>query len=67
MEDRKYLRKGCYHRIKYSATNFLAVLMRRRPLNNAVLATPTHRRFEEVSDRTNTQVVADKTNTQVVA
>ena len=43
MEAQKYLRKGCCHHIKCFATNFLAALMWRRPLNNAALATPTHR------------------------
>ena len=34
VEIQKYLRKGCYHLIKCSAANFLAVLMWRRPLNS---------------------------------
>ena len=29
MEVEKYLRKSCYHRIKYSVVNFLAALMRK--------------------------------------
>ena len=58
MGARKYLRKGCYHHIKCSTTNFLAVLMWRRPLNSAALATPTHRRHVRVSDGKSTQVVA---------
>ena len=57
MRARKYLKKGYCHCIKCSAANFLAVLMWRRPLNNAVLATPTHRGPERVFDGTSTQVV----------
>ena len=44
--------------IKCSATNTLAALMWRKPLNSVVLATPTHRRPEGESDGTSTQVVA---------
>ena len=55
---RKYLRKSCCHRIKCPAANFLATFMWRKPLNNAVLATATHRRPEGVSDRTSTRVAA---------
>ena len=58
MRARKYLRKGCSHRIKCSAANFLATLMWKRPLNSAVLATPTHRGSEGVSDGISTQVMA---------
>ena len=58
MEIHKYLREGCYHHIKYSVANFLAALMWRRPLNNAALATSTHKRLEGVSDVTNTQIMA---------
>ena len=58
MGAEKYLRKGCCHCIKCSATNFLPGLMWRRPLNSIVLAVPTHRRPERVSDGTSTQVVA---------
>ena len=58
MGARKYLRKGCYHHIKCSTTNFLATLMWTRPLNSVVLATPTHRRHVRVFDGTSTQVVA---------
>ena len=57
MGARKYLRKRCCHRIECSVTNFLAAFMWRKPLNNAVLATPTHRGPEKVSDGTSTQVV----------
>ena len=55
---RKYLKKSYCHRIECSALNFLAAFMRRRPLNNAALATPTHKGSERVSDETSTQVVA---------
>ena len=58
MEARKYLRKCYCHRIKYSATNFLVALMRKRLMNSVVLATPTHRGPEEVFDETSTQVMA---------
>ena len=54
----KYLRENCYHRIKFSATNFLTALMWRKPLNSVVLTTPTQRGSNEVSDETSTQVVA---------
>ena len=37
---------------------FLATFILRRPLNSAALATTTHRKPEEVSDGTSTQVVA---------
>ena len=55
---RKYLRESYYYRIEYSAANFLAAFMWRRPLNSAALVTPTHRKPERVSDGTSTQVVA---------
>ena len=58
MEAQKYLKKGCCHRIKCSAANFLATLMWRIPLNSNALTTPTHRGPEGVSDETSTQVVA---------
>ena len=58
MGTRKYLKKGCCHRIKCSAANFLATLICRRPLNNVALAAPTHKRAERVFDGTSTQVVA---------
>ena len=57
MGARKYLRKGCCHRIECFAANFLVAFMWRRPLNSAVLAFPTHRGPEKVSDGTSTQVV----------
>ena len=39
------------------AANFLAAFMWRRPMNNAILAAPTHKRPEKVSDGISTQVV----------
>ena len=57
MEAKKYLSKSCYHYIECSAANSLAAFMRRRPLNNATLVTPTHRGIVRVSNGTNTQVV----------
>ena len=62
MEARKYLKKSYYHRIKCPVSNFLAAFMWRRPLNSAALATTTHRKPEEASDGTSTQVVAQMTN-----
>ena len=62
MEARKYLKKSYYHRIECRVSNFLAAFMWRRPLNSAALATTTHRKPEEVSDGTSTQVVAQMTN-----
>ena len=58
MGAKKYLNESYYHRIKCSATNFLAALMWRRSLNNVALATITHRGPEKVSDGTSIQVVA---------
>ena len=58
MRVRKYLRKGYCHRIKCFTANFLAALMWKRPMNNAILATQIHRGLERMSDGTNTQVVA---------
>ena len=55
-KTQKYLRKGCYHRIKCTAATFLATFMWRRLLNSAILATTTHRKSEKVSDGTGTQV-----------
>ena len=43
MGANKYLSKSCYHCIKCSAANSLAAFMWRRPLNSAVLATPTQK------------------------
>ena len=54
---RKYLVKNCCHRIECSVANFLIAFMWRRPLNNTVLAIPTHRGPERVFDGTSTQVV----------
>ena len=50
----KYLRKNCYHRIKFTISTFLAAFMWRRHLNSEVLATTTHRKLGEVSDVTGT-------------
>ena len=58
MGAEKYLGESYYHRIKCSIANSLTALMWRRPLNNAALATPTHRELENVSNGTSTQVVA---------
>ena len=57
-ETQKYLKKSSYHRIKCIAATFLVAFIWRRPLNNDVLATTTHRRLKGVSDGTVTQVGA---------
>ena len=54
----KYLRKSYYHRIKFTVTTFLAPFMWRRHLNSEALVTTTHRKPEEVSDGTDTQVIS---------
>ena len=54
----KYLRKSCYHRIKFTVTTFLAAFMWRRHLNSETLATTIHRKPREVSDGTDTQVIS---------
>ena len=41
---------------------FLVAFMWRRPLNNAVLVTATHRKLKKVSGGTNTQVIAQMIN-----
>ena len=41
--SRKYLKEICCYRIEYSAINFLATFIWRRPSNSAALAIPTHR------------------------
>ena len=61
-KSKKYLRKSCYHRIKCTAATFLAAFMWKRFLNSAALATTTHRKPENVSDRTSTQVRARMIN-----
>ena len=61
-KPKKYLRKNCYHRIKCTAATFLAVFMLRRPLNNAALATTTHRKPKRVFDGKGTQVRAQMIN-----
>ena len=57
-ETQKYLRKSCYHCIKCTVTTFLAAFMWRRHINSVVLATTTHKKPGEVSNRTGTQVVS---------
>ena len=58
----KYIRESCYHRIKCTATTFLATFMWRRLLNSAILVITTHRNPKRVSDGTCTQVMAQMTN-----
>ena len=62
MRTQKYLRESCYHHIKCTAATFLTTFMLRRPLNSASLATTTHKKPENVSDGTNTQVRAQMIN-----
>ena len=54
----KFLRKSCYHRIKFTITTFLVTFMWRRHLNSETLVTITHRKPGEVSDGTGTQVIS---------
>ena len=61
-ETEKYLRESCYHYIKWTVTTFLAAFMWRKPLNNVALTTTTHRKPENVSDGTGTQVRAQIIN-----
>ena len=58
----KYLRKSCYHRIKFTVTTFLAAFMWRRHLNSEILVTTTHRKLGEVFDGTGTQVISQTIN-----
>ena len=65
----KYLRKSCYHRIKFTVTTFLAAFMWRRHLNNETLVTTTHRKSRKVSDGTDTQVksqIIDKCRVKMI-
>ena len=52
----KYLRKSCYHRIKFIVTTFLTAFMWRRHLNSETLVSTTYKKPREVSDETYTQV-----------
>ena len=61
-ETQEYLRKCYYHCIKCTSATFLATFIWRRPLNSAALATTTHKKLEEVSDGTGTQVKAQMIN-----
>ena len=54
----KYLKKSCYHRIKFTVTTFLAAFMWRRHLNSEALTTTTHRKSGEVSNETGIQVIS---------
>ena len=55
-KPKKYLRESYYHRIKCTAATFMTTFMWRRPLNNTILATATHRKPKRVSNGTGTQV-----------
>ena len=61
-KSQKYLRKSCYRRIKCTTATFLTTFMWRRPLNNTVLATTTHKKPEKMSDGIGTQVRAQTIN-----
>ena len=50
----KYLRKSCYHRIKFTVTTFLSVFMWKRYLNSEILVTTPHGKPGEVFDGTGT-------------
>ena len=52
----RYLSKGCHHHIKCITTTLLAVLMKRRPLNSATLATATYKELIGESDGIGAQV-----------
>ena len=53
----KYLRKNYYHHIECTVATFLTTFMLRRPLNNTVLVTTTHRKPERVFDGAYTQEI----------
>ena len=55
-ESTKDLRKSYCHHIKYTITTFLVTFMQRRHLNSETLVITTHRKPEELSDGTDTQV-----------
>ena len=57
-EAQKYLRKSCYHRIKFIVTTFLTAFMWRKHLNSETLVITIHRKPGEVSDGTDTQVIS---------
>ena len=50
--------ESSYHCIECFIANFLAAFMWKIPRNSAVLAIPTHKESERVSDAASTQVVA---------
>ena len=54
----KYLRKSCYHRIKFIVTTFLTAFMWRKHLNSEILVITIYRKPGEVSDGTDTQVIS---------
>ena len=56
----KYLRKNCYHHIKFTVTTFLTAFVWRKHLNSETLAITTRRKPGEVSDGTSTQVISQK-------
>ena len=54
--SQKYLRKSCYHRIKFTVITFLTAFMWRKHLNSETLVTTTHKEPEKVSNGIDTQV-----------
>ena len=62
MGTQKHLRKSWYHHIECPAANFLAAFMWKKLMNSVVLSIATHKKLENVSDVTNTQVVAQMIN-----
>ena len=50
--------ESCHHHIKCVTTTLLAALMRKRPLNSAILATATYKGVIGVSDGIGAQVEA---------
>ena len=57
-EAQKYLRKSCYHRIKFIVTTFLAAFMWRKHLNSEILVITIHRKPGEMSDGISTRVIS---------
>ena len=65
----KYLRKNCYHHIKFTITTFLTAFIWRRHLNSEILATTTHRKPGGVSNGTGTQMMSqtiDKCRVKII-
>ena len=61
-KTQKYLKESYYHCIKCTTATFLAAFMWRKPLNSAALVITTHKKLENVSNGTGTQVRAQMIN-----